>query len=333
MAIIDEIKNRAKQEKKTIVLPESEDKRILEAAVRAEAEGIANVVLVGNIEKSREVARENNIDISSVKFVDIESSEKLSKYAEKLYELRKHKGMTIEEATKKIKDPVYYGMMMVKCEEADGLVSGAVHSTADTLRPALQIIRTREGEKLVSAFFLMEVPDCEYGEKGVFIFADCGLNENPTSEELAEIAYSSSRSFERLVQKEAIIGMLSYSTHGSKESEITDKIKKATQIVNEKYPQLKADGEIQLDVAIVPEIAEMKSSGCKVGGKCNTLIFPDLNAGNIGYKLVRNLAKAEAYGPVCQGMAKPVNDLSRSCNVEDIIGVIAITALQAEKDY
>ncbi len=333
MAIINEIKNRAKQEKKTIVLPEAEDKRILEAAVRAEAEGIANVVLVGNIEKSREVARENNIDISSVKFVDIESSEKLSEYAEKLYELRKHKRMTIEEATKKIKDPVYYGMMMVKCEEADGLVSGAVHSTADTLRPALQIIRTREGEKLVSAFFLMEVPDCEYGEKGVFIFADCGLNENPTSEELAEIAYSSSRSFERLVQKEAIIGMLSYSTHGSKESEITDKIKKATQIVNEKYPQLKADGEIQLDVAIVPEIAEMKSSGCKVGGKCNTLIFPDLNAGNIGYKLVRNLAKAEAYGPVCQGMAKPVNDLSRSCNVEDIIGVIAITALQAEKDY
>lgn len=333
MAIINEIKNRAKQDKKTIVLPEAEDKRILEAAVRAELEEIANVILVGNLEKTSKVAKENNIDISSVKFVDIGSSEKFSEYAEKLYELRKNKGMTIEEATEKIKDSVYYGMMMVKMGEADGLVSGAVHSTADTLRPALQIIRTKEGEKLVSAFFLMDVPDCEYGEKGTFIFADCGLNENPTSEELAEIAYSSSKSFERLVQKEAIIGMLSYSTHGSKESEMTNKVKKATQILNEKYPEIKADGEIQLDVAIVPEIAEMKSKECNVGGKCNTLVFPDLDAGNIGYKLVRNLAKAEAYGPICQGMAKPVNDLSRSCNVEDIIGVIAITAVQAKKDY
>lgn len=330
MAIIDQIKNRAKEEKKTIVLPESEDKRVLEAAVRAENEGIANIVLVGNKEKSNDIANENGIDISSVKYVDIKSSGKVEEFAEKLYELRKHKGMTIEEATKLMLDPVYFGMMLVKCEEADGLVSGAVHSTSDTLRPALQIIRTKEGEKLVSSFFLMEVPDCAYGEKGVFIFADCGLNENPTSEELAEIAYSSSKSFEKLVQKEPVIGMLSYSTYGSKDSEMTLKMKNAARIVNERYPHLLADGEIQLDVAIDAEVAKMKAKDCKVGGKCNILMFPDLNAGNIGYKLVRNLAKAEAYGPVCQGMAKPVNDLSRSCNVEDIIGVIAITAVQAQ---
>lgn len=330
MAIIDNIKNRAKQEIKTIVLPESEDKRVLEAAVIANSEGIANIVLVGNAKKANEVARENGIDISSVKFVDIETSGKTQEYAQKLYELRKHKGMTIEEATKLTQDSVYFGMMMVKNEEADGLVSGAAHSTSDTLRPALQIIRTKEGEKLVSSFFLMEVPNCEYGEKGVFIFADCGLNENPTSEELAEIAYSSSISFRKLVQKEPVIGMLSYSSKGSANSEMTLKMKNAARIVNEKYPELLADGEIQLDVAIDPEVAKMKAKDCTVGGKCNILMFPDLNAGNIGYKLVRNLAKAEAYGPVCQGMAKPVNDLSRSCNVDDIVGVIAITAVQAQ---
>ena len=329
MAIIDEIKNRAKQEKKIIVLPEAEDKRILEAAVEVEKEGIANIVLVGNIEKTNEIAHKNNIDISNIKFVNIDSSKKTQEYAKKLYELRKHKGMTIEKATELMKDPVYYGIMMVKCEEADGLVSGAAHSTSDTLRPALQIIRTKEGERLVSAFFLIEVPNCEYGEKGIFIFADCGLNENPTSEELADIAYSSAQSFKRLIQKEPIIGMLSYSTHGSKESEMTNKIKIATQFLNEKYPNLIADGEIQLDVAIVPEIARLKSSKCKTQGRCNTLIFPDLNSGNIGYKLVRNLAKAEAYGPICQGMDKPVNDLSRGCSVNDIIGVIAITCIQS----
>lgn len=331
MAIINDIKNRAKQEKKTIVLPEYEDKRILEAAVIAEKEGIANIVIVGNYEKAKYIATTNGIDLSSVKFIDIESSGKLEEYAEKLYELRKNKGMTIEEANKLILDSVYFGMMMVKCGEADGLVSGAAHSTADTLRPALQIIRTKEGEKLVSAFFLMEVPDCEYGEKGVFIFADCGLNENPTSEELAEIAYSSAMSFEKLVQKEPVIGMLSYSTYGSKESEMTLKMKNAAKIVNEKYPQLQADGEIQVDVAIDSKVAQSKAKECKVGGKCNILIFPDLNSGNIGYKLVRNFAKAEAYGPICQGMAKPVNDLSRSCNIDDIIGVIAITAVQAQE--
>ena len=330
MAIIHKIKERAKQEKKIIVLPEAEDKRVLTAAARAEQEEIANIILVGNKAKTDAVAKEHRIDISKVKFVDIQSSGKVQEYAEKLYELRKHKGLTMEEATKLIQDPVYFGMMMVKNNEADGLVSGAVHSTSDTLRPALQIIRTKEGEKLVSSFFLMEVPNCEYGEKGVFIFADCGLNENPTSEELAEIAYSSSISFRKLVQKEAVIGMLSYSTKGSADSEMTLKMKNAATIVNEKYPELLADGEIQLDVAIDPEVAKMKTKDCKVGGKCNTLIFPDLNAGNIGYKLVRNLAKAEAYGPVCQGMAKPVNDLSRSCNEDDIVGVIAITAVQAQ---
>lgn len=333
MAIIENIKERARQNKKTIVLPETEDIRVLKAAIQAEKEEIANIVLVGFKENAEKVAKQNNIDLSKVNFVDILASGKAEQYAEKLYELRKHKGMSIEEAKEKVLDPVYFGMMMLKCDEADGLVSGAAHSTADTLRPALQIIKTKDGEKIVSAFFLMEVPNCEYGEKGIFIFADSGLNENPTPEQLAEIAHSSSISFEKLVGKESKIGMLSYSTHGSKDSEITLKVKEATNFIREKYPNLKVDGEIQLDVAIVPEIAKLKGVDSEVAGKCNTLIFPDLNCGNIAYKLVQNLAKAEAYGPICQGIAKPVNDLSRGCSVQDIVGVIAITAVQADNNY
>ena len=332
MAIIEDIKNKARENKKTIVLPEADDIRILRAALQAQKEEVANVVLVGDKEKVERITIQNNIDLSNLNFIDIKNSEKREEYAQKLYELRKEKGMTIEEAREKVQDPVYFGMMMVKCDEADGLVSGAAHSTADTLRPALQIIKTKPGEKLVSAFFLMEVPNCEYGEKGIFVFADSGLNENPTKEELVEIAYSSSISFEKFVGKEAKVGMLSYSTHGSKDSEITIKVKEATQLIKEKYPEIKVDGEIQLDVAIVPEIAKLKGVENEVAGKCNTLIFPDLNCGNIGYKLVRSLAKAEAYGPICQGIAKPVNDLSRGCSVEDIVGVIAITALQANND-
>ena len=238
--------------------------------------------------------------------------------------------MTEEEAKQKILDPVYFGMMMVKCDDAQGLVSGAIHSTADTLRPALQILKTASGTKLVSAFFLMVVPNCEYGENGVFVFADSGLNENPDSDKLSEIAISSAKSFEQLVGKEAKLGMLSYSTYGSAKSELTEKVIEATRLLKEKAPEIKADGELQLDAAIVPEVGNSKAPGSEVAGKCNTLIFPDLNSGNIGYKLVQRLGKAEAYGPLCQGIAKPVNDLSRGCSSDDIVGVVAITAVQGQ---
>lgn len=330
MKLIENIKNIARSNIKTIVLPEVEDERVLRAAVQAENEKIADIILVGNENNANKLANEKGINISKIKFIDIEKSNKLSQYAKKLYELRKHKGMTLEEACIKVLDPVYYGMMMVKCNDADGLVSGAAHSTADTLRPALQIIRTKEGEKLVSAFFLMDVPNCEYGENGVFIFADCALNEEPDSETLAEIAATSARTFEKLVQKESRIGMLSYSTHGSKISELSQKVVKATEILKERYPNIKSEGELQVDAAIVPEVGRTKASKSDIAGTCNTLIFPDINSGNIGYKLVQKLAKAEAYGPICQGIAKPVNDLSRGCKVEDIVGVIAITAVQAQ---
>lgn len=240
--------------------------------------------------------------------------------------------MTREEAEELVKEPIHYGMMMLKDENENvhGLVSGAVHSTADTLRPALQILKTAPNTKLVSAFFIMVVPDCEYGANGTFIFADSGLNQNPTPDELSEIAISSSKSFENLVGEKAKVAMLSYSTYGSAKSELTEKMIEATKILKEKMPNLICDGELQVDAAIIPEVSKSKAPGSPVAGEANVLMFPDLNAGNIGYKLVQRLAKAEAYGPLCQGIARPVNDLSRGCSSEDIAGVIAITAVQAQ---
>ena len=333
MAFIDEIKQRAKSDIKTIVLPEATDVRVLKATATVLKEGFANIILVGNKKEILKKAEENNLDISKAKIEDPFDSDKYEEFVNCLYELRQRKGMTIEKAKKLVLDPVYYGMLMVKLnsEGADGLVSGAAHSTADTLRPALQILKTAEGTKIVSAFFVMVVPNCEYGENGVFIFADSGLNENPDSEALSEIAISSSKSFKQLIGKDAKIAMLSYSTYGSAKSEDTEKMINATELVKQKDPNLIIDGELQLDAAIVPEIAKMKAPGSPVEGKANTLIFPDLGAGNIGYKLVQRLAKAEAYGPLCQGIARPVNDLSRGCSSEDIVGVIAITAVQAQK--
>jgi len=239
--------------------------------------------------------------------------------------------MTEEQAEKLVLEPVYFGMMMVKLNEADGLVSGAAHSTSDTLRPALQILKTAPGTKLVSAFFVMVVPDCKYGENGTFIFADSGLNEEPDSEKLSEIAISSSKSFEQLVGTQPKVAMLSYSTYGSAHSASTEKVIEATKLVKEKEPNLLVDGELQLDAAIIPEVAEFKAKGSPLKGQANVLVFPDLGAGNIGYKLVQRLAKAEAYGPLCQGIAKPVNDLSRGCSSEDVAGVVAITAVQAQQ--
>ncbi len=332
MNFIENIKNRAKQEIKTIVLPEAEDLRTLKATQIALKEKYANIVLVGNEEIIKQKAQENNINIEGATIINPQTSKDYEKYAQLLYELRKNKGMTIEQAKELTLNPVYFGMLMVKDEEtkADGLVSGAVHSTADTLRPALQILKTAPDTKLVSAFFVMVVPDCEYGENGTFIFGDAGLNENPNPDQLSEIAISSSKSFEQLVQKEPKVAMLSYSSHGSAHSELTEKVIEATNLLKEKEPNLIADGELQLDAAIIPEVAASKAPTSPLKGEANVLIFPNLDAGNIGYKLVQRLGKAEAYGPLCQGIAKPVNDLSRGCSAEDIAGVIAITAVQAQ---
>ena len=332
MNFIENIKNRAKQEIKTIVLPEAEDIRTLKATQIALKEKYANIVLVGNEEIIKQKAQENNVNIEGATIINPQTSENYEKYVQLLYELRKNKGMTIEQAKELVLNPVYFGMLMVKDEEtkADGLVSGAVHSTADTLRPALQILKTAPDTKLVSAFFVMVVPDCEYGENGTFIFGDAGLNENPNPDQLSEIAISSSKSFTQLVQKEPKVAMLSYSSHGSAHSELTEKVIEATNLLKEKEPNLIADGELQLDAAIIPEVAASKAPTSPLKGEANVLIFPNLDAGNIGYKLVQRLGKAEAYGPLCQGIAKPVNDLSRGCSAEDIAGVIAITAVQAQ---
>lgn len=331
MSFIENVKSKVKNDIKTIILPESNDIRVLKATQQILKEEFADIILIGNREQINKLAKENNLDISKAKIVDPKTSNKFSSYANSFYELRKAKGMTLDKAKEMMNDNVYFGMMMVKQGDGDGLVSGACHSTADTLRPALQILKTAPGTKLVSAFFLMVVPNCEYGENGAFVFGDCGLNEYPDPEALSEIAISSARSFEQLVGKEPKVAMLSYSSYGSAHSPLTDKVVEATKLLKEKVPELIADGELQLDAAIIPEIAASKAPGSPLKGEANTLIFPDLDAGNIGYKLVQRFAKAEAYGPLCQGIARPVNDLSRGCSAEDIVGVVAITALQAQE--
>lgn len=331
MSYIDSIKERAKLNKKTICLPETEDKRTLLAAAKVLEEGIANVILVGNEEKVNGCASELNIDLTGAVIVDPATSPKLEAYVELLYETRKAKGMTMEKAREMLlSDGLFFGVMMVKAGDADGMVAGACHSTANVLRPSLQILKTAPGTKLVSAFFIMAVPNCDAGENGTFIFADCGLNQDPTAEELAAIADSSAKSFKALVGGEPRVAMLSHSTKGSAKHALVDKVVEATEIAKASYPELKVDGELQLDAALVDSVAASKAPGSEVAGKANVLIFPNLDAGNIGYKLVQRLAKAEAYGPVLQGIAKPVNDLSRGCSFEDIVGVVAITAVQAQ---
>ena len=329
MGFIDVIKERARADKKVIVLPESEDRRTYEAAAQIMKEEIADIVIVGTEAQVAEVGA--GLDLAGIKVVDPATNPKTAEYIEKLVELRSKKGMTAEQATEILMNNyLYYGVMMIKMGDADGMVAGACHSTADTLRPCLQILKTKPGTKLVSAFFLMVVPDCEYGANGTFVFADSGLEQNPDPEKLAAIAYSSAESFELLVQQPAKVAMLSHSTMGSAKHADVDKVVEATRIVKEAHPELMVDGEMQLDAAIVPSVGKSKAPNSPVAGEANVLVFPDLDAGNIGYKLVQRLAKAEAYGPVTQGIAKPVNDLSRGCSAEDIVGVVAITAVQAQ---
>lgn len=331
MTFIDAMKEKARKDIKNIVLPEADDVRVLKATEMVLNEGFANIMLIGDTDEIKNLAKENNINIDGVQIINPLTSTKLRKYSDDLYELRKAKGMTIEQAQELLKtNSRYFATMMVKSGDADGFVSGANHPTSDTLRPALQILKTAPNTKLVSAFFVMLVPECDYGENGIFVFADCGLNEYPDAEALSEIAISSAESFKELVGKEPKVAMLSYSTMGSAHSPLTEKVVEATKLLKSKKPDLICDGEIQLDAAIIPEIAERKAPNSPLKGESNILIFPDLDAGNIGYKLTQRFGKAEAYGPLCQGISKAVNDLSRGCSSSDIAGVVAITAVQAQ---
>lgn len=329
MNILDDIKARAKIKKRRIVLPESDDKRVIEAAITATKEEIASIILIGN--ENEITNKYEDIDFSGIIIIDPDTYEETSKFINDFYNMRKSKGISLDDASKLIKvNYIYFACMMVYEGLADGVVAGANHSSSDTLRPALQILKTKGDVSLVSAFFLMVVPNCEYGENGVFLFSDAGLNQNPTSEELAEIANETSKSFKLLVGKDAKVAFLSHSTLGSAKHDDVDKVVSAVSIAKNRYEDLICDGELQLDAAIDESVACLKAPNSNVAGHANTLIFPDLDSGNIGYKLVERLAHADAYGPITQGLKKPINDLSRGCTSNDIVGVIAITSLQCE---
>ena len=325
-SFIDTLIDRAKADKKTIVLPEGNDERILEAAQEALAQGIANIIILGDAEEI--AAKGYNLEGATI--IDPATSDKQEEFAELLYELRKAKGMTPEEAKELVKDPIHFAVLMVKSGLCDGLVGGACHATIKILSPSLKIIKTAPGEPMVSSFFIMDVPGSEFGENGLFLFADCALEIQPTSEKLAHIANQTDKSFKRLIGDDPRIALLSHSSHGSAVNDDSTKVVKAVEYIRENYPDIVADGELQLDAAIVPELGASKAPNSPVAGKANVLIFPDLDAANIGYKLVQRLGGAKAYGPVLQGLAAPVNDLSRGCTAEDVVGVIAITCVQAQ---
>lgn len=328
MNLVETIRAKARSKGATIVLPEGTEERTVQAAGILTREKIAKVILLGPKEEVEAVAQKTGTDLREVQIINPLQSEKFEQYAETLYELRKHKGLSLEEARELTKNPLYFGTLMVKNDDADGMVAGAQNTTGDVLRPALQIIKTEKGISSVSGAFIMIVPDCEYGENGVMVFADCAVNPNPTAEQLAENAYLSSKTARAIVGMEPKIGMLSFSTKGSAKHELVDKVVKAVEIAKERYPELQIDGELQADAALVPKVGKSKAPNSEIAGKVNVLIFPDLQAGNIGYKLVQRLAKAEALGPILQGMAKPVNDLSRGCSVDDIVNTVAMTVLQ-----
>ena len=330
MSFIDDIKAQAKKDKKTIVLPEYMDSRTYEAAVKIAKEDIANVVLIGTAEQI--AANKGDYDLTGITVIDPKTDPNRQKYIDKFVELRAKKGVTPESAKEQMeKDYMYYACLMCKCGDADGVVSGACHSTGNTIRPALQLLKTRPGIHSVSGFFLMEVPDCTLGENGLFVFADCAVNPQIDAEKMAEIAAVSAESFRSFVGAEPKVALLSFSTMGSAKSDDVTKVQEAVRIAKERYPEIALDGELQLDAALVESVGQLKAPGSPVAGKANTLVFPSLEAGNIGYKLVQRLAKANAYGPVLQGLSMPVNDLSRGCYADDIVGVVAMTAVQAQQ--
>ena len=331
MSAIEKIKAKARADVKHIVLPEGTEPRTVQASAKILKEGVARVTLLGNPDEVRKVAAETGTDLTGVAIIDPATSEKSAAYADLLYELRKAKGMTPEQATELVtKNPLYYGAVMLKAGDADGMVAGAINSTGNVLRPALQIIKTAPGIKVVSSCFIMELPDPKWGDNGVMIFGDCAVIPNPTAEELAAIAIASAASGKQLVDINPRVAMLSFSTKGSAKHDNVTKVQEATKLAHELAPDLQLDGELQADAALVESVGQLKSPGSTVAGHANVLVFPDLQAGNIGYKLVQRLAKAEAYGPITQGIAAPVNDLSRGCTADDIVGVIAITCVQAQ---
>lgn len=328
--IINKIITKAKENIKTIILPESEDVRVLKAARIIKDEGIAKVILVGDKVQAIRKAKIAGVDISDIDYIIPYENEHYEEFIQYLYELRKEKGMTLNQARELVLDPVYFGVLMVKKGLADGLVSGACHSTADTLRPALQIIKAKRGTKLVSSFFLMEIENSKY-EKN-YIFSDCGLIPNPDKTDLAEIAILANDTYKLLIGNEPKVALLSYSTLGSAKSDSTTKVMEAKNIINNTRPDIIVDGELQLDAALDETVASLKAPTSHVAGHANVLIFPNLDAGNIGYKLVERFAGANAYGPITQGLDKPINDLSRGCKTEDIVGAVAITAVQAQEN-
>ena len=331
MSAIEKIKAKARADVKHIVLPEGTEPRTVQASAKILKEGVARVTLLGNPDEVRKVAAETGTDLTGVAIIDPATSEKSAAYADLLYELRKAKGMTPEQATELVtKNPLYYGAVMLKAGDADGMVAGAINSTGNVLRPALQIIKTAPGIKVGSSCFIMELPDPKWGDDGVMIFGDCAVIPNPTAEELAAIAIASAASGKQLVDIDPRVAMLSFSTKGSAKHENVTKVQEATKLAHELAPDLQLDGELQADAALVESVGQLKSPGSTVAGHANVLVFPDLQAGNIGYKLVQRLAGAEAIGPIIQGLAKPVSDLSRGCSVDDIVSVVSITAVKAQ---
>ena len=330
MSVIDEIKNKAKANKKTVVLPETTDMRTLTAAAEVISEGIADIILVGKEDEIKAKAEAEGLDLAKASFVDPENCDHLNTYIESLCEARKSKGLLPEDAKEiLLSNPLFFGATMVRVGDADGMVAGAINSSANVLRAALQVVKTAPGTEIVSAFMLMDTQAKDMGENGCFVFADCGLNQNPNPEQLAAIASSSAKTLEQLIGATPRVAMLSHSTCGSAKHDDVTKVVEATNIAKEKYPQYLICGELQLDAAIVPEVAASKAPRSEVAGKANVLVFPDLDAGNIGYKLVQRLGGAQAFGPITQGIAKPVNDLSRGCVASDIVGAVAITCVQA----
>jgi len=330
MEISQMIREKAKKNPKVIVLPEGEEPRMIKASETIIKEGFANLIFLGKEEKIKSIAKNMGIDFSEkIEIINPNNSDKIKKYAETYYQLRKNKGINLDEAYQLLKDPLYFGALMVYHGEADGLVAGSINATGDVFRPALQTIKTAPGIQIVSSCFIMVVPDCPYGDNGVIVFADCAINPEPNAEQLADIAIASAETGKILVGIEPRVAMLSFSTKGSAKHPLVEKVVEATKIAKEKKPDLLIDGELQADAALIPSIGERKAPNSKIAGKANVLIFPDLQSGNIAYKLVERLAKAKAIGPISQGMRKPINDLSRGCSAEDIVNVVAITVLQA----